>query len=194
MNKSDKASHVSELCEDDVRWVALGPSDLRLSELEALGMVSWLWQQSPLNKVWPIALMRRLVEPALHHGQYALAVHHNGTPLLYTSWALLDEDRERKILAGAGSLCEAEWVSGEHIWAVDWIAPMGGMTHFYKKLSTELFAGKVGWALRVRPDRQSGWIQQFRGAGVSRAARRTHWLRLERNLSRLDRRPILEGV
>ncbi len=187
MTASVEPSPSTALSEADIEWLVMGSELFAVPDKEALGLVSWLWQESPLHADWSVGLMRRLVEPAFEHRQFALARHKNGSPLLYTSWALLDERREQKLLSSTTSLSSADWIGGEHIWMIDWIAPRGGTSLFHKALGSQLFAGKVAWALRVRPDRSCGLIQQFRGQGVSTALCGEQWRRLHRNLSTFAR-------
>jgi cytolysin-activating lysine-acyltransferase len=173
------------LSEPDIEWLVMGPHLFSVGELEALGLVSWLWQHSPMNRNRSVGSMGRLVESAFEHRQFALAKHKNGMPLFYTSWARLDEGSERKLIADSKSLSPSDWASGEHIWMMDWIAPRGGTSFFHKALRSELFPSKVCWALRVRQDRRTVAIKQFRGQGVPRSERAMQWRRLQGNLSRL---------
>jgi cytolysin-activating lysine-acyltransferase len=161
----------------DLRW----PSVHTMNPAEALGQISWLWQRSPMHRAWSVGLMGHLVRPALQHRQFALAQHRDGTPVFYASWALIDDEREQRLMRNANALSAADWNCGDHVWIIDWIAPFGGTRQFHRKFRAEVFPGKVVWALRASAGRKKLWVQQSYGVGVSMADRKLHWQRIYRN-------------
>jgi hemolysin-activating ACP:hemolysin acyltransferase len=154
--------------DEEVEWVTVGHGEHQVPETDMLGLISWLWQQCPMRRTWTVGLMCKLIWPALEHRQFALVRHQNGTPLLYVSWALLDDERERKIIKDFYSLDRADWKSGENIWLVDWVDPFGGTKWFYSKLAKTIF---------------QGWLQHYRGTNVTHDHLKRQKLRLYQNLA-----------
>jgi hemolysin-activating ACP:hemolysin acyltransferase len=120
---SAEATHPSP---NKIEWLCPSLTSSAFDPMAALGMATWLWSQSPLHADWPSKLLARSIWPAIVHRQFMLGRDPDRQPVAYVSWACLNEERERQYLRSPSSLAQDDWVSGDRIWFVDWIAPWGG--------------------------------------------------------------------
>lgn len=91
-----------------------------------LGEVTWLFTQSNLHKVLPIAALEMLAMPAILNEQ--LFVFRDGDqPVGVALWAYCNPAVERKLEGGVlskGNMLSLEdWKSGDRLWLVDLVAP-----------------------------------------------------------------------
>ncbi len=73
-----------------------------------------------------VADFARLVMPPVGRQQYRL-YRVADVPIAFFSWALLSGEAESRFLADPLSLEPEDWVSGEAIYLVDFIAPKGAL-------------------------------------------------------------------
>ncbi len=185
MNSSDKSTQTLTWCAQDIEWLYPATRVGILNDAEALGLASWLWQQSPLHRDWPIGLMSNNVWPAIERRQFLVARQREGRPLFYVSWAWLDDERERQYLHDTNSLRGKDWQSGQRLWFIDWIAPFGGTQTFVRHLRKEIFPHVVAWSLRVNTKKKSARIQEHFGNDVTPEQRQEATAQLQKNLSAL---------
>ncbi len=134
--------------------------------IETLGQITWLWINSPLQKDWPIHLLGTNVVPAIAHRQFLL-LKQKGLPVAYCSWAFLDACAEKRYLADAHSLTLADWVSGERMWLIDWVAPFGHSFTLYRKMRAR-FPDAIARAIRVDAEKKTARVQEIIGKKASR--------------------------
>jgi cytolysin-activating lysine-acyltransferase len=154
---------------------------------EALGLITWLWIHSPLHQEWPSALMSINVLPAVAHRQFLIIRNKNGLPILYTSWAYFDEERERQYLQNTNSISINDWNCGDRMWFIDWIAPHGGSRSFIDKLRREFFPNGAAFALRVKKNITKGVIQDHFGVNLNETQKKIFKERLQKNLERINK-------
>lgn len=69
-------------------------------------------------------------------------------PFAFATWALLDEEAEKRILSGQVRLRPTDWRSGNKLWLIDIVAPFGGQDGVLKHLKQTLFKDQPLMALR----------------------------------------------
>lgn len=134
--------------------------------IETLGQITWLWINSSLQKDWPTHLLGTNAIPAIAHRQFLL-LKQGGLPVAYCSWAFLDACAERRYLADAHSLTLADWVSGERMWLVDWVAPFGHSFALYRQMRAR-FPDAIARAIRVDAEKKTARVQEIIGKKASR--------------------------
>ncbi len=145
--------------------LAPGLLNTSCNEAEILGSAVWLWMHSQTHREWPLHTLPALLLPAIKHRQFVLATE-NGKPVFFLSWAELSPEAERRYLANHPiTMPEEDWVSGERIWFLDWIAPFGH-TPKARRLVTRLFATRCMRALYHRGDTRGLKVMDFHGIGV----------------------------
>ncbi len=135
-------------------------------EHTVFGHIAWLWINSPLHKEWPLALLGINVIPAIAHAQYMLLTQHD-LPVAYCSWAWLSPEAEKKYLADVNSLTLTEWLSGERLWIIDWVAPFGHSFELFKKMRAK-FPNAVARAIRVDRNKNVARVQEILGKHVNK--------------------------
>jgi cytolysin-activating lysine-acyltransferase len=145
-------------------------------------MAAWLWTQSSLHTDWTVQLMELTIWPAIRHRQFLLGRDKNGRPVVYVSWAKLDEERERRYLRNPSSLDIHEWNTGDQVWFVDWIAPFGGSRVAARKIQNDIFPNDTGHSLHVKKGRTQARIYDHFGINVTRERKRAAVEALQRNL------------
>ncbi|MCG9060186.1 toxin-activating lysine-acyltransferase [Laribacter hongkongensis] len=107
------------------------------NESAMLGASVWLWMHSALHRQRPLHALEELLMPAIKHGQFILASEQD-KPVFFLSWAAMNQDAERRYLSRHPVFMKHDdWVSGDRIWLLDWIAPFGhslAMRHVVKRL------------------------------------------------------------
>ncbi len=141
-------------------------TDFTTFHLSVLGHVAWLWTNSPLHKEWPLALLGTNVIPAIVHAQYLLITQRD-LPVAYCSWAWLSPDAEKKYLADVNSLTLTEWLSGERLWIIDWVAPFGHSFELFKRMRAK-FPDAVARAIRVDKNKKVARVQEILGKHVNK--------------------------
>lgn len=107
-----------------------------------LGRVAALMMGSPEHRYLFVADLEWRLVPPLALRQCRL-VQRGGLPVAFLSWALLDEARERRRLAGNRRLAPADWRSGDRLWLIDLIAPGGDGEALAREVMAKLFPGRV---------------------------------------------------
>ncbi len=120
------------------------------------GQVVWLLMQSPAHKHLFLNDMEWLVLPAIQANQFRVW-QQNGMPIVYASWAWLDQDAEARMKANIKKLAPMDWPkatagdSDESLWLIDLIAPFGGMEEAIKDLKENVFQGQSVKMLQPGP-------------------------------------------
>lgn len=75
--------------------------------------------------------------------QFRLYRDKEGKPVGLILWAYVNEEANKRLEMGIGKLGFNEWKSGETLWIVDLIAPMGGGDKMLEELKNTAFKGKT---------------------------------------------------
>lgn len=95
-------------------------------KLRVYGDVTFLAFRSPRHQAMSMGEMRRYFEPAVELGQFRV-FRFDDVPRAMFTWAWLNKDAERKLVAG-DALEPEDWRSGKRLWIVDILAPYKGIT------------------------------------------------------------------
>lgn len=74
--------------------------------------------------------------------QFRLYKDKEGKPVGLILWAFVNDEVDKKLDIGIGKIGLNEWASGEHLWIIDFIAPMGGGDKMLQELKETVFKGK----------------------------------------------------
>lgn len=92
-------------------------------QLAGMGDLAFLFLRAQQYQSAPIYALRRMLEPAIDTGQFAV-LRQDHVPRAMFSWAHLSTDAEAKHLSGEG-LTSQDWMSGDRLWLMDVVAPYG---------------------------------------------------------------------
>ncbi len=94
-------------------------------KLRVYGDMLFLAFRSPRHARMTTALLRTYLEPAIELGQFRV-FRFDGVPRAMFTWAWLNSEAEEKLVTGV-PLDREDWVSGDHLWIIDMIAPYRGL-------------------------------------------------------------------
>jgi len=117
----------------------------------ALGEVVSLLVQSPGHRHLFLTDLEWLVVPPIMLRQFAL-FRQGPRPIAYASWAMVNEEVEKRLMAGQPRLAPAEWRSGDRVWLIDLVAPFGGADRLFGELRSRVLAGREVKAMRSGPE------------------------------------------
>lgn len=130
-------------------------------------MAAWLWTRSGLHQSWNMALFEHEVLQCVALGQFVLVTRQE-QPVAFLSWGHLSEEAEVSYLTDPHSLKGTDIKSGEHLWLLNWAAPMGGTREFTWVARHVLFHSSVGHMLRVKPNQhETARLVSAKGVHVS---------------------------
>lgn len=111
-----------------------------LSDAGILGAVVWLWSHSVNHREIPLYSLADTVMPFITRQQYAL-FSENNQPVAMISWAWFDALAEQRYLTQPYlHRPETDWLSGDRLWCMDWVAPFGHSKTIYRLLAGFLFS------------------------------------------------------
>ena len=129
------------------------------NRLTAIGHAIWLMSRSPVHKHLMITDTEWLVTPPIMLNQFRLW-QQKGTPIGFASWAYFGPEAEGRIVEqGIRRIMPTDWKSGETLWLIDFVAPMGGQEAMLKELREQIFAGKKMKMLQPTPDGKVGVVE-----------------------------------
>ena len=108
---------------------------------EMLGRITWLMLQSPAHKHLFLSDLEWRVLPPVLLKQMRL-FRKGKTPIGYAAWAMVDDETDARLSTGDVRLKPHQWNSGDHLWLIDLIAPMGGDKAMLKELSGKVFKSR----------------------------------------------------
>lgn len=114
-----------------------------------LGEVAWLMAHSDLHRQWPVGALQQWVSTPFRLGQFRIYHRRDGQPVGFLSWAEFSEDAEKRYLEDCQTIAAEDWNSGDRLWVIDFIAPFGHGRKIMDDMSTNLFPGRTGKALRL---------------------------------------------
>lgn len=136
------------------------------SEAEVLGSAVWLWMHSVAHRDAPLHTLPVLLLPALKFRQFVL-VSEQSKPVFYFAWANLSEEAERRYLTNpAVCMLETDWVSGDRMWILDWVAPFGHNRAMSRLLARRLFPDRCARALDHQGEKRGLRVMTHRGIAV----------------------------
>jgi cytolysin-activating lysine-acyltransferase len=74
--------------------------------------------------------------------QFRLYKDKDGKPVGLILWANVNEEVDKRLQNGIGKLTFNDWISGDILWIVDFIAPLGGADKMLEELKQTVFKGK----------------------------------------------------
>jgi cytolysin-activating lysine-acyltransferase len=74
--------------------------------------------------------------------QFRLYKDKDGKPVGLILWAYVNEEVDKKLEMGIGKLAFNEWNSGDILWIIDLVAPMGGGDKMVSELKETVFRNK----------------------------------------------------
>jgi len=74
--------------------------------------------------------------------QFRLYKDAQGKPVGLILWAFVNEEVDKRLQMGIGKLGLNDWKSGEILWIIDLIAPLGGADKMLEELKDTVFKGK----------------------------------------------------
>ncbi len=74
--------------------------------------------------------------------QFRLYKDKDGKPVGLILWANVNEKVDKRLQNGIGKLTFNDWTSGDILWIVDFIAPLGGADKMLEELKQTVFKGK----------------------------------------------------
>ena len=108
-----------------------------------LGEAVWLMSRSPRHRQYLISDLEWLVMPPVLLRQFRM-FYEGQQPVAMVLYALLSEEAEQRLEAGAPSLRENEWRSGDRLRTIDAIAPFGQAEAFVKETHETVLASRAG--------------------------------------------------
>ncbi len=136
------------------------------TEAEVLGSAVWLWMHGKSHRNLPLHTLPVLLLPAIKYKQFILASE-NGRPIFYISWANMSLEAEGRYLRQHPVMMrEADWISGDRMWFLDWVAPFGHTRIMHGLLLQHLFANRLARFLYHRGYETGAKIKHFKGRAV----------------------------
>lgn len=117
---------------------------------EVLGDAVWLMTHSDSHKHLFLADLAWLVLPPIMGRQFRI-FKTGDRPFAFVTWALLDEDGEKRLLAGQPRVRPGDWRAGDRLWVIDVVAPFGGADGVLTHLKQRLFKERRVMTLRPGP-------------------------------------------
>lgn len=108
---------------------------------QMLGEIVWLMSQSSVHKQLFIADLEWFAMPAILLEQFRTFYGPNA-PAAVAFWAMVSEETEQRLEAGAHKLRADEWKGGDRPWLIELVAPFGAQDEILADLSLSVFQGK----------------------------------------------------
>lgn len=105
------------------------------------GEVVWLFTQSPRHKNFFLFDLEWLVMTPIMLKQFRV-FYATDRPIGVALWAFVNEEVEKRLMAGNAKLAPADWKSGDRLWLVDIIAPYGGQEAMIQDLKEKVFPNR----------------------------------------------------
>jgi cytolysin-activating lysine-acyltransferase len=138
VDANSEAGPETESAEDARPQGVPGAKPPTLSEL--LGEITFMLSTSPAHRLMFLADLNWLVVPPVRLNQFRL-VRKAGRAIAYVSWALVNEEVEQRLTAGAKRLKPDEWQCGDTPFIIDLVAPLGNGDEIIEGLKKSVFEG-----------------------------------------------------
>lgn len=83
-----------------------------------------------------------MIIPPIAAGQYSLFRNKRNEPIAFVSFASVNEEVEKRIIAGSLKLSPADWTSGDKLYIIDVISPFIPVIDILKELNDGQFKDK----------------------------------------------------
>jgi len=107
-----------------------------------MGEIVWLLTQSQAHKNFFLSDLEWLVMTPLMLQQFRV-FYADDRPVGVALWAHVNEDVEKRLMAGNARLAPNDWKSGDRLWLVDLVAPFGGHDAMLQDLKSQVFQTQV---------------------------------------------------
>ncbi len=155
MKQEENGQEDIQMENEDILEEVKKRSQEMLRRLPALGPIIVLYLQSQHRRYQFISDIEWLVFPPLVRDQCKLYMKKE-YPVSFVSWAFVNEEVEKRMLANGGKLRDEDWNSGNKICLVDIIAPFGGVEKILKDIQQNVFPEQVVHLLV--PDLKTGGV------------------------------------
>ncbi|MFC5373613.1 toxin-activating lysine-acyltransferase [Brevundimonas faecalis] len=108
---------------------------------QMLGEIVWLMSQSPIHKQLFIGDLEWFAMPPVLLEQFRIFYGPN-SPAAVALWAMVSEETEQRLEAGAHKLRPDEWKGGDRPWLIELVAPFGAQDEILADLSVSVFGGQ----------------------------------------------------
>ncbi|ADG93152.1 RTX toxin-activating protein C [Arcobacter nitrofigilis DSM 7299] len=118
--------------------------EMKAKVTEVLGEAVLVLLNSPAHRLsFFVGDLEWLLIPAISKEQFRLYRDKENKPVGLILWAFVDNEVDKKLEMGIGKLGFNDWTSGENLWVIDLIAPMGGGDKMLGELKDTVFKGKT---------------------------------------------------
>jgi len=108
---------------------------------QMLGEIVWLMSQSPVHKQLFIGDLEWFAMPAILLEQFRIFYGPN-SPAAVALWAMVSEETEERLQAGANKLRADEWKGGDRPWLIELVAPFGAQEEILNDMVISVFNGQ----------------------------------------------------
>jgi len=120
--------------------------------MQRLGSISWLMLHSELHCQYRMGDLVDRFMPSLSHDQYRY-YEINGQPIGFCNWAWLTDEVEAKVQSSNYVLEPQDWVGGQNLWFMEFIAPFDHARAMVRDLRRNVFEkGTPAKGLRINPE------------------------------------------
>lgn len=117
--------------------------EMKAKVTEVLGEAVLVLLNSPAHRLsFFVGDVEWLLLPAIAKEQFRLYRDKENKPVGLILWAYVSDEVDKKLEIGIGKLGINDWNSGDKLWIIDLIAPMGGGDKMLEELKDTVFKGK----------------------------------------------------
>jgi len=119
-----------------------------------LGNAAMLMMQSKNYQFFAVMCMRVWIQPAIVLKQIKFFFDADGVPAGYVTWAFMAADTEHRFIHDPKVLLhDSEWIEGERLWIMDFVARKGAARAMLGQIRETMFLSFTeARSLRRRPD------------------------------------------
>jgi cytolysin-activating lysine-acyltransferase len=121
----------------------------------AIGSVLMIAAKSPNHKYLFAADYEWMIIPAIATRQFVLFRNKNNEPIAFVSFATVDDEVEKRLLAGTKKLAPKDWTSGKKLYIIDIISPFAPASQILKELSENQFKDKEVNLIKPSEDKKT---------------------------------------
>lgn len=137
-NSNNDSSKPKEQTSDGSIFTEPTPGGNQKTVATLFGEVVWLFTQSPRHKNFFLFDLEWLVMTPIMLKQFRV-FYATDRPIGVALWAFVNEEVEKRLMAGNAKLAPPDWKSGDRLWLVDIIAPYGGYEEMIQDLKEKVF-------------------------------------------------------
>ncbi len=137
-SENQQAQNATENTSDRSIFTEPTPGGNQKTVATLFGEVVWLFTQSSKHKNFFLFDLEWLVMTPIMMQQFRV-FYAPDRPIGVALWAFVNEEIEKRLMAGNARLAPADWKSGDRLWLVDIIAPYGGQEAMIQDLKVNVF-------------------------------------------------------